>query len=428
MLKCSSPNAYWKTVSNGLQCAFLNYPKGLSTIGVALKIGVQDSKLSGQTFLTLQSKLFDALKSPEEAFKYGITPTLQVFNDYSVVFLQFIPECSGQAQKVLHRFLSDQYPSHQSIIQSRYEMKNMELFGIVQPKDVILSLAHSASFGNQYTSTLLSEDPINLNPSKEILSSLQSRIIPIASSDMESTILNIASSLPHTNSKYDILPKRETALFKSSEIVKQSSHLTFSGSRLIKNSKMSHSAISFPAPSASHNDFYVYNVLEKLYGGGSQFSSEGYGVGFSSILYSHILGKYPIEEIRACYTPGLYNGLLSFWFKADPNAFHNISRSLKRSLKLAVNNALKNDKVETAKEQAILHYLKTIDKGSDLFLDFGCGLIGQGKTRSSKEIIQKLENVSKEDIIRCARNFLQNKPSIALIGHGDIKALSSPWM
>ena len=427
MIQNSNPAAYLKTAKNGLQCAFLKYHSGLSTIGVALKIGSQDSKQSGQTFLTLQSKLFDAIKSPEEAFKYGITPTLRAFNDYSVVHLQFIPECAPLAQSVLKTFLSKENPTHPSIIRSRYEMNNMQLFGLLQPQDILLSLAHSASFGSKDINTY-TENALNVNPSQEIISSLQSRIIPFASSDMETNLLNIVNSLSFTDSKFDILPQRQLTRFRPGEITRAASKSMVSGSKLIQHINMSHAAFSFPAPSASHDDFYTFTVLERLFGGGSHFSSDGYGVGHLSLLHSQLLGRFFIEEARTVYTPGLHNGLLSFWFKADSNIFQNISRRLKKILYKATDNSLDNVIIEAAKEQAILNYLKSIDGGSDLFVDFGCRLIAQRKTRSSKEIIQKLENVSKDDVIRCAKKFLQSNPSIVLLGKGNIRSLSSPWM
>lgn len=420
-------NSYLKKAKNGLQCGFLSRPSGISTLGAAFKIGAQDAEKSGQTFLTFQSKLFDAIKSPSNAFNYGITPKLQVFNDHTVMTLQFLPECAPQARDIFCKFLSDEFPSHQSIIRSRYEMSNLESFGILKRQDILLSMVQSASYGGNPISIYSTDGIFELNPSKDIISSIQSRMVPIASSDMESTMLDIAGSLKNISSKFDSIHKRPINSFKAGQITRESSGVKLSGSRLLKLTDLPYAAISFPAPSATSPDFLKYKVFEKVLGGGSQFSSEGYGSGISSILYTHLLSRYPIEEIQAKYIPGLNNGLITIWFHGDSKSFQSISKRVKLCMKMLSQKSSKSEYFEAGKNQAILEYLKAIDGSDNLFADFGSNLIIYGKQRKSKDIIESIDKITKEQVMKCAQTILNSKPSAVLLGKGDVKSLLVPW-
>lgn len=424
MLKLAAdPQSSSLVLENGVKIAVLKHPRGLSTIGVHLSIGGIDSDRSGQSFITIGSKLRDAIGSPQYAFRKGISTKFDFHPEYANILFQFQPESTGSANIMLDKFFFDNKVSPIAVTESIEELSMQELMGNLRPSDILASSACAASFpGTKYSVECYTNDTKDLHPNQQILDNLQYNATFFGSADQIGQLKSLASTFKIKKEEKKIEP----ITFQPGVNIRKSSGLSFSGNKLIKGANIPHLAISFPAGSIFSNDFYTYKVIQKIFGGGQAFSSEGLGAGLNSLLYKNILARIPsVEEIRCKYEPYKVAGLMSIQFQAHEEKVPRITNALKYCIEQALQ--IGKEHLDSAREQAVLEYLKTIDQSQQRFVEFGTqyGLIG--KSIAPATIVEAIRSVTISDVIKCVENSFKRKPSVSVIGDSDPELVYNAW-
>ncbi len=174
--------------------------------------------------------------------------------------------------------------------------------------------------------------------------------------------------------------------------------------------------IGFAAPSLTARDFYAVSVLMALMGGGSSFSSGGPGKGMYSRLYTRALNRWQFcQEIKAFLQPFEDISLFGISSKTDPPASVSMVEVIVSELLLATHDISDEEFVRGRNK------LK-----SDMFMDLESRIVQiddvirqvllWNKRVTAAEHAQKIDAVTKEDVMRVARHILQGAPVV--VAHG----------
>jgi len=412
-----------KTMNNGVKCAFLPNNGGLSAIGAVFSMGSKDAKDNGQMFLSMQAKLLDAIGSPQNAFKNGISTTLDVQKEHSTILFEFMPESEKMARIFLDNFFSVAPPTPNSINFARNILSSQEILGNIPPSKMFESVACASSCDDKTYSI----DTFNNNPAAlVIIPSLQTKLLSnsvfFGSLDQESSVSSFASAQRVVMEKKDYRPPK----FVSGLLQKPASGLKFSGTKLLKSPDLPKVSISFPAPSLAQSEFNAMKIISKIFGGGSSFSSEGLGTGLNSLCYKHLLSKSPeCEEVRTNYRVYSSFGLLSFDITAPSSELEFLSGNLKKCCDSI--GEIDESAIKAAKEQTIVEYLKSIDNSTSLFLDFASSIALSGKWNDPMSTIKNIREVTRNSVIEVAKSSFSNKPSVGILGNADPSIVFQKW-
>lgn len=409
---------------NGLSTAILAHPPGLSTLGAVFSIGGQDGSVSGETFVTLKAKIFDAIQSPENAYRHGISTCVSIQKEFSVVTFQFLPEVSSKARTIFERMFDGRMPSSISAGMARHNMTQQEPLGLLTPKLKLESMACAASFDNpKHKIDVYTDSVSSVKVSDSILKSFKSKCLLIGSEDQAELLTQLGNSFPENNTKIDSVASK----FTPGIISRKSSGFATAGDMLLKNPNNADVSLSWNAVPITSDKFFTYKVLEKLFGGGSSFSSEGLGVGTaSSLLSKYVLYRlHSCEQIRAHFNPYSANGLFSVVFNVPGDDLKKAARMISNAINRA--DSISDETFRAAKEQAALEYLKMIDVGYVRFEEFGTQTLFFGEGKSSAGIVEAMRSVTKDDCMKVIEETMKSKPSVALIGKGNPIDVLENW-
>lgn len=421
MLKLpKSPLSSVKIAKNGVKSALLKSTDGISAIGAYFSIGSQDSQNSGQTFLTFHAKLLDSIVSPQNMFRYGITPYLNVHRDNTNILLTFLPESTKIANMVLDRMFTNSPPTSQSVSLAKQILAEQEKAGNITFEEIFEEVAHIASYNDpKQRIGVYNNEPFTLKVNDDIISDLKSSALLFGTADEEENLTSLASSL----SEYKPKEPRELK-FVSGICSKKASNEAFRGAILQKNQEMRYGVLSFPAASSHSENYFTYKVIQKIFGGGSEFSSDGLGVGCNSLIYKNAL-SFGCEFLRCFYFPSQRNGLLSFGFKAEQDSMDLITKKLTRCVKKAID--LNDYLFKLGKEEAVDELLKSIDNAHLRLLDFGKQAMVWGEAKDTARVIDSIRSVTKDQIIKCLKESFAYIPSVGIIGEKDPQSLQEKW-
>ena len=258
-----------------------------------------------------------------------------------------------------------------------------------------------------------------MRPNDAILTNLKSSAILFGTADEESNLTSLAASLGTYK------PKEYKELkFTSGICSKKATTEAFKGSVLQNNQEMRYGVLSFPAASSQSDDYFTFKVIQKIFGGGSEFSSDGLGVGINSLIYKNCL-SFGTEFLRCFYFPGQKNGLLSFGFKAEQDSMELITKKLARCVKKALE--LNDYLFKLGKEEAVDEFLKSTDNAHLRLFDFGKQAMIWGEAKDTTSIIDSIRSVSKDKIINCLKETFSHLPSVGIIGEKDPQILQQKW-
>lgn len=419
----SNPLSSTHISKNGIKTATLQTAGGLSLIGAMFKIGSCDSDESGETFLTLQSKILESIGKPEDCYRNGIEAHLRVFKDYSAVFLSFMKESERKANIMLDRFFSNERPSKQSIEIAQSILTQQEAFGNIPFEQSLEGVACAASFDdprqkiNIYTNKKI--DKINM----KIIEELKSKAMLIGTKDQERELIDLANSFRINRANENL--NEHKMIFKSGFYVEKSSHQMMYGNKLIQHADYPKIAISFPAASFKSDDYLAYKVIKNILGGGKQFSSEGIGNGLNSLLYTKAL-SYGCECLQCEFWPYQNNGLISIIAKVHKGSIKPLTQRIKDCIEIATK--LDDEFVEMSKEQTINSDLKHIDSHINKMLEFGKEHLLIGESKDQNHIINSIRSLKKNKIIECIKNSFSVKPAISVIGDYDPQLILDAWI
>ena len=408
------------TSKNGVSSALLKSPHSISAIGAFFSFGAEDSAKSGQSFLTLQAKLFDSIGSPENMFRFGITPIMEVKRDHSHVLVTFLRESEKQANDVLQKLFSNTPPSRHSLGMARKVLAEAEVAGEINTSCIFESAACAASYNEPcHRVEVFNDRPYELSPNNEILANLGSSALLFGSDDQENNLRSLAEKLGTYIPK-----KRKQSVFNPGTFSKKSSKVVFRGNTREKYPDMELCVFSFPSVSYNADDFLAYKIIEKIFGGGSSFSSEGMGVGANSLLYTNAI-SFSTEFINSYFFPYEKNGLFSFGLKASPDAFRMVSRKLAHTAKKAFE--INDELFEGAKEQAVFGILKETEKIEDRFSNFALQNSIWGEAKETSSIVEAIRSVPKSQVLKCLEKTFSSPPSVSIIGSTKPEELQESW-
>ncbi|KAH0793011.1 Clan ME, family M16, insulinase-like metallopeptidase [Histomonas meleagridis] len=422
MLKIKpNPLCITKIAKNGIKAATLKTAGGLSVIGAALSVGAVDGDTSGQTFLTLQARLLDAIGKPEDCYRNCITSYLKVFKEQSILLFSFPSESSRKANSMLDLFFCKANPSPSTVGKARHILSQQERLGTYSESSLLESIACSASFSDKkHQINPITTSTSTLQVNQSILNNLQSSSILIGSSDQLDNLSSLASSFSPTSYQRQTLPTQ----FQSGYYTQKSSGNSFIGNKLLKHMAYPHIAISFPAASIDSSDYYTYKVIQSIFGSCSEFSSEGIGTGLNSVLYKNAITG-GCEFLRCEFWPYRGTGLISFVAKAREESLRKIARNTKKSIDIALK--INDEDLEMAKEQTINSYLKETDDYTKRFVAFGLENLTWNESRDTSSVIEYIRGIPKDKILDCIKKSFSVKPSIGINGDAEPEFVAEAW-
>ena len=391
----------------------------MSTIGLAVPFGSINSAISGSTSVTLETKLRNALGSPEQAFVNQLYPTFDSSKEFSTISINFLPEKEKCATDVLTK-LVDAEPVNESEFNKTLEInKNDDEMGEYNNKQKFFDLGCYSSFADKryqnsaHVSFIQGEKP-QLNNS--LNAELPKQSILFGTSDMENFLTNFADSClkPSNN-----VPTIETPSFSPGKYIIAHKESLLQGTKVSMQSHLSLCTVSYPSCGAKSSDKPIYDVMTKIFGGGFAFSSEGLGSGFNTILYKSLLCKIPSIREAFAYNFSLStNGIFSIGFVVDPKDIKLAGKYIKESVGLCLNN-VNNEVLDEAKMLLLTSNMKSLGNYATRISSFASSLIYNELPIVGKEYAEAVRNVTKDDILRIAQKSLVQKPGICVYGQGN---------
>ena len=166
-------------------------------------------------------------------------------------------------------------------------------------------------------------------------------------------------------------------------------------------------------------------VLQVLLGGGSSFSAGGPGKGMYSRLYREILNRYYWVDAAEAFT--LFHsesGLIGIKGAAPPSKCADMVRIFCEHLAKVALYPVSDEELSRAKNMLKCNVLTQLESRLVLFEDIGRQVLTYGKREGIAETCKRIDNVSKDDILRTARKALSSAPSISSVGD-DISKVPS---
>ncbi|KAJ5627935.1 hypothetical protein N7490_010163 [Penicillium lividum] len=208
--------------------------------------------------------------------------------------------------------------------------------------------------------------------------------------------------------------------------------------------RLSHIHLAFEALPISSPDIYALATLQTLLGGGGSFSAGGPGKGMYSRLYTNVLNQHGwVESCIAFNHSYTDSGIFGITASCSPTRTTEMLEVMCRELQsLTLDTgytALQTQEVNRAKNQLRSSLLMNLESRMVELEDLGRQVQVHGRKVSVKEMCEKIESLTVEDLRRVARQVfggqVQNKgqgtgkPTVVL-QEGELeghKLRSFPW-
>lgn len=172
--------------------------------------------------------------------------------------------------------------------------------------------------------------------------------------------------------------------------------------------RLSHLHLAFEGVSVGSSDIFALATLQTLLGGGGSFSAGGPGKGMYSRLYTNVLNQHGwIESCVAFNHAYTDSGLFGIAASCAPSHVAQMLEVMCRELKSLSDEtgyaALKATEVKRAKNQLRSSLLMNLESRMVELEDLGRQVQVHGHKYSVKEVTQKIENVTVQDLRRVAK-------------------------
>ena len=158
-------------------------------------------------------------------------------------------------------------------------------------------------------------------------------------------------------------------------------------------------------------------VLQTLLGGGSSFSAGGPGKGMYSRLYREILNRYYwVDAAEAFTTFHSESGLIGIKGSAPPAKALDLTRVFCEHLAKVALYPVSDEELSRAKNMLRCNVLSQLESRLVLFEDIGRQVLTYGKREGIDEMCQRIDKVTKDDILRVSKKALSTNPSISAVG------------
>lgn len=207
--------------------------------------------------------------------------------------------------------------------------------------------------------------------------------------------------------------------------------------------RLSHIHLAFEAFPITHDRVYALATLQTLLGGGGSFSAGGPGKGMYSRLYTNVLNQHGwVESCMAFNHSYTDSGLFGISASCSPTRTSEMLEVMCRELKSLTYDsgyqALQPQEVNRAKNQLRSSLLMNLESRMVELEDLGRQVQVHGRKVGVKEMCERIENLTVQDLRETARMVLgglQNegqgtgKPTVVL-QEGELegyKLRAFPW-
>lgn len=171
-------------------------------------------------------------------------------------------------------------------------------------------------------------------------------------------------------------------------------------------------------PHLELEDFVVACVLNTLLGGGGSFSAGGPGKGMFTRLYTNVLNRYHWVNSSVAHNAHYEDsGIFFIQASSDPSQLKNLVDVVIQEFRNVVHGPMYSDELARAKKQLISMLWINLESRPVVFEDIARQVLSWGYKRQPQELIEKIEQVTPEDIKRVATKMLSTKPSVACLGN-----------
>lgn len=177
-------------------------------------------------------------------------------------------------------------------------------------------------------------------------------------------------------------------------------------------------ALAFPTGGWHSNDLVPACVLQTLLGGGSSFSAGGPGKGMYSRLYRQVLNRYYWAESCEAFT-SFHNesGLIGISGSAVGNKAGDVTMVLAENVMRLADELVDDEELDRARNMLKCNVLTQLESRLVLFEDIGRQILTYGKRENTKDMCEKIDNVSKEDLRDLMRKSVVGvKPTLCAVG------------
>lgn len=159
-------------------------------------------------------------------------------------------------------------------------------------------------------------------------------------------------------------------------------------------------------------------VIQKLLGGGSSFSAGGPGKGMYSKLFLEVLNReYWVESIEAFMTISDETGLLGIDCACPPEAVTNAIVTIVTQLMKLACVPVTDEELSRAKNMLKSSLMMNLESNLVLSEDLTRQYMTFGIREDPTLTCDKIDKVTKEDIMNLTKVMLAKQPSIACVGH-----------
>ena len=174
-------------------------------------------------------------------------------------------------------------------------------------------------------------------------------------------------------------------------------------------------------PHQNLDEFIPTCVLNMMMGGGGSFSAGGPGKGMYTRLYTNVLNRYHWMFSATAYNHAYVDaGLFCIHASCHPSQLRDLVNVIVKET-FDMMNKIPEIELKRAKAQLQSMLLMNLEARPVVFEDVARQVLASGFRRSPRFYINKINDVTAEDVIQVATKMLRSKPAVAALG--DIKQL-----
>lgn len=178
-----------------------------------------------------------------------------------------------------------------------------------------------------------------------------------------------------------------------------------------KDTEQTHLCLGFPGASYGDDDVYPQAALNNLLGGAMSsrlFQRVREELGMAYAIYS-----YP-NTYQGCGTFAIYAGV-------SPKNVGRVMEEIRRELRRLLEEGIGDREFRDAKQQLRSGYLMGLESPGSRMQAMGRMTLLLGRPSEPEETIAKIEAVTLDKVMDCARRILTPEPSVAVVGRGADK-------
>lgn len=165
------------------------------------------------------------------------------------------------------------------------------------------------------------------------------------------------------------------------------------------------------------DEFVIVCVMNMLMGGGGSFSAGGPGKGMFTRLFTNVLNCYHWVHSSTAHNSSYEDsGLFYIQSSSDPSQLKNLVDIVIHEFRSIVHGPMTKEELARAKKQLISMLWLNLEIRPIVFEDIARQVLSTGFRRQPKQLIEKIESVTEEDIKRVAAKMLSKTPTVACLG------------